>query len=550
MRRTRAALVNLVASSLLSASAAAPASAVPITTFNFTAHFRWRVGPNSVGIPSGDQQFVGVLNVAPLAGTAVTATQGAVTRPLPVTTSATFPTMFRALAPFDPALTGSWTISAVNGANTAGPLFTPVIANPQLLPFVEDLAVGGSGTTPTLTWTLPNLTGVDAEQLRFRVYNDLDDDVIVNQVLPLATTSFAIPAGLLFPDIPYAFSVSLEDTEAGNSENVATAFTQSAYVIPEPPDALVDLLVASRANGRVLRYDDATGAPIGNFVLPSRNGLESPTQIVFGPDGDLYVANGIKPDGTPPVATAVLRYDGASGEFIDVFSAGFPGGVVQIAFGPDGDLYGTLGPANLVFRADGDTGTWSLFAGAGSPLNFASGLAFGPDGDLYVGDFNGNQVLRFDGASGAYLGVFATVPLAGTQGRVGGLAFGPDGDLYAALAFDGNDVWRFDGTTGASLGPFIGASDPHPLGPMFLLFGPGHVLYVSSRDSDEVLGYDVDTGAFTGVVAVGGGLDSPSGIALPEPVVSTQVGAGLLGLIALARRRYRARPGRSISLRR
>jgi outer membrane protein assembly factor BamB len=61
----------------------------------------------------------------------------------------------------------------------------------------------------------------------------------------------------------------------------------------------IDLLVASRLNGRVIRYDGATGAPVGNFVLPSGGGLESPFGMTFGPDGKLYVANGVKPDGSP-----------------------------------------------------------------------------------------------------------------------------------------------------------------------------------------------------------------------------------------------------------
>jgi len=537
MQSQRRTATNLGLVTLLVLSSASQASAAPLTTFNFTAHFRQNVGPNSLGLPTGDQQFVGILNVAPTAGTAVTAVQGAVTRPLPFTSLTAFPTMFRALEPFDPALTGPWTITATNGPDTAGPLFTPSIANPQLLPLAQNLQVVGTGPTPTVTWSLPDLTGLDVEQLRFRVYNDANNDVILNTIIPLGTTSFAIPAGLLFPGVPYIFSVSIEDTEQGNSENVSIAFTQSAYVIPEPPGALIDLLVASRANGRVIRYDDATGAPVGNFVLPARDGLESPFGMAFGPDGNLYVANGLKPDGSTPSTNSVLRYDGQSGAFIDEFCSGFPAALTQLAFGPDGNLYVSVG--NAVFRSNGTTGGCSAFAGPGSPLNLAAGLTFGPDGNLYVGSFLGNEVLRYDGATGAYLDVFATVPLAGSDGNVGGVTFGPDGDLYVTLINTGNDIWRFDGTTGASKGAFIPASDPHPDGPVFLLFGPDNTLYVSARDSDEVLRYDATTGSFIDVFASGGGLDSPAAMALPEPGLSTQFGAGLIGLIALARRRCR-----------
>jgi MYXO-CTERM domain-containing protein len=288
---------------------------------------------------------------------------------------------------------------------------------------------------------------------------------------------------------------------------------QVATALPVPGD----LLVASRGNARVIFFDGQSGAAGGDFVSAGSGGLETPTQLLYGPDGRLYVANGVKPDGTPPLATSVLRYDGASGEFVDIFSDGFPGAVTQIVFGPDGALYGTLGPANRVFRANATTGAWTIFAGADSPLNFAAGLAFGPGGTLYVGSFQDGKVLRFDGATGAYLGVFGTVPLAGAEARVGGLAFGPDGNLYVTLASEGNDIWRFDGTTGASLGAFIPPADPHPDGPMFLMFA-GDFLYVSARDTAEVMRYDATTGAFVDHFASGGGLVNATGIALvPVP---------------------------------
>src|SRR4030095_8874346 len=140
---------------------AAQISAAPITTFNEAYHFRAHIGPNSVGLPPGDRQFVGILQVSPTAGTAVTAVQGAVTRPIPSTPSTVFPTIFRSLEPFDPALTGSWSLTATNGPNVAGPVLTPAIANPQLVPFAENLQVVGTDATPTIAWSLPDLTAFD-----------------------------------------------------------------------------------------------------------------------------------------------------------------------------------------------------------------------------------------------------------------------------------------------------------------------------------------------------------------------------------------------------
>ena len=795
-RRRRATKLGLL--SLLVLSWAVQISAEPITLFNSAYHFRWHIGPNTVGLPTGDQQFVGVLDVVPTAGTTVTATQGAVTRAIPFTPFTVFPTMFRSLAPFDPALTGAWSLTATNGANVAGPLVASAIANPRLLPFAQNLERVTAGPTTRVTWSFPDLTGINLAHLRFRVYNDASNDVIFNEPLPAATTSFTIPVA---PGVSYAFSVSLHDTDG----NVSTAFapsephallvssdltdsvkrysqtggylgefvsagidgrsltfgpdgnlyvggggdgdynvkrfdgrigafidivtsghpsridsltfgpdgslygavfeddsvfrvdvttgtqvgeagpgsplagpsgvaigadgylyvgsfhtgkilrfdaTNGAFIdvfaavpsggavngltfgpdgdlyvtveycgpagclasdllrfdgttgdskgsfiapgdphpveprspvfgpdgdlyvsshltdqvlrydgttgaflgsfaagggldgpsgiafVPRLPVAPSDLLVASRANGRVIHYD-ANGVPLEAFVTAGSGGLESPFGMAYGPDGNLYVANGLKSDGTSPTANSVLRYDALDGDFIDEFCTDFPAAITQISFGPDHDLYVSGGFANVVYRADGTTGEWETFAGPGSPLDFAAGLTFGPDGNLYVGSFFGNQVLRFDGTTGAYIDAFATVPIAGDAGRVGGVAFGPDGDLYVTLVSSGDDIWRFDGTTGVSKGSFIPASDPHPDGPMFLLFDPGNKLYVSARDTNEVLRYDATTGAFIDVFATGGGLDNATGIALPEPGVSTQIGAGLAALAALARRRYR-----------
>ena len=119
------------------------------------------------------------------------------------------------------------------------------------------------------------------------------------------------------------------------------------------------------------------------------------------------------------------------------------------------------------------------------------------------------------------------------------MTFGPDGLLYVALANTGNDIWLFDGKTGASLGPFIQASDPHPDGPFNVLFAPDGTVYVSARDTDNVLRY-ASTGDYIDDFASGGGLDNATGLVfLPEPGTETLLGAGLALLIALARRRYR-----------
>src|SRR5438132_8620062 len=82
-----------------------------------------------------------------------------------------------------------------------------------------------------------------------------------------------------------------------------------------------DLLVAFVTDdvfgpGSVQRYNGTTGAPLGAFAVGG--GLSGPVQVVFGPDGNLYVCdidNG-----------AVLRYNGTTGAFLSTFISGIPHG--------------------------------------------------------------------------------------------------------------------------------------------------------------------------------------------------------------------------------
>ncbi len=63
-----------------------------------------------------------------------------------------------------------------------------------------------------------------------------------------------------------------------------------------------------------MRYDGSTGAFIDEFISPPNNGgLGSPTGLIFGPDGNLYVSS---------IDTRqILRYNGATGAFIDAFAS-------------------------------------------------------------------------------------------------------------------------------------------------------------------------------------------------------------------------------------
>jgi DNA-binding beta-propeller fold protein YncE len=68
---------------------------------------------------------------------------------------------------------------------------------------------------------------------------------------------------------------------------------------------------ASFNSNEVKRYNGKTGAFLGTFVAAGAGGLNGPTGLAFGPDGNLYVSSNATDE--------VLRYNGKTGAFIDTF---------------------------------------------------------------------------------------------------------------------------------------------------------------------------------------------------------------------------------------
>jgi hypothetical protein len=102
--------------------------------------------------------------------------------------------------------------------------------------------------------------------------------------------------------------------------------------------------------GSILRYEGLAGpnpgAFLGTFVPPGSGGLSTPAGLLFGPDGkndgklDLYVTSAVVSNGSnnrvdfvaAPGSSEVLRYDGATGAFIDTFVSQDSGGLQYPTF--------------------------------------------------------------------------------------------------------------------------------------------------------------------------------------------------------------------------
>ena len=175
-----------------------------------------------------------------------------------------------------------------------------------------------------------------------------------------------------------------------------------------------NLYVSDFVSNSIKEYDASNGAYLGDFVGSGSGTLSQPYSLAFGPSGDLYVGSYNQ--------STVFRFDGSTGApidsghpdsigiFIPSAQNGNLGTPEQITFGPDGNLYVTDDTNSNVLRFDGATGIFInkfILDNAGG-LSAPNGMAFGPDGHLYVSGFTNGTVLRYDGSSGNFIDEYAT----------------------------------------------------------------------------------------------------------------------------------------------
>ncbi|MBA3450861.1 MAG: hypothetical protein H0T18_06590 [Chloroflexia bacterium] len=271
---------------------------------------------------------------------------------------------------------------------------------------------------------------------------------------------------------------------------------------------------------------DLAGNPLGKALaahsLPNDLELRELRGFAFGPDGDLYVANAYKD------ASQVLRFGGQPGRdgkhpFREVYveqHAANPGLAhpFDVAFGPDDHLYVPSQDTNVVGRYYGPQATDGQ---PGSPMPLPSALRgadtkpnrllpgtfvpsekhaplgvrtvrraiFGPDGNLYVADRDADSVKRYDGRSGAFQREYRhhhlTTPVH--------LAFrSGDGRLLVGSR-DAHAVFVVDTATG-DVSPLIEPGAGGLRAPAGMAFGPDGKLYVSSRETKQILRFDSETG--------------------------------------------------------
>ncbi len=379
------------------------------------------------------------------------------------------------------------------------------------LTYLWDIDFDGSyddatGSAPTVAWsTLASLGIADdgAYTVGLRVTDGnggADTTTTALTVTNTAPTPTVSGSGLARPGASYTVNLGVSDpgddtvTEwridwgDGTFETIAGNPSSASHIYAATRDypitvAVVDedgvfgasnLLAADFGADVVRELDGVSGDSVR--VFPTNAGLDGATHALVGPDGLLYVSGFI--------SDRVVRYDPATGAFVDTFVAAASGGLdgaTGLAFAPDGSLLVSSYNTDTIERYDAATGApLGDFAGPASGLDGPMGMTYGPDGLLYVANWFGD-VLRFE-ADGTLVDAFATANLD----MATDLVFGPDGDLYVANRNGAGAVRRYDGTTGAYEADVVTLS-----GAYGLVFGADGLMYVGSELGDHIRVYDL-----------------------------------------------------------
>jgi streptogramin lyase len=310
------------------------------------------------------------------------------------------------------------------------------------------------------------------------------------------------------------------------------------------PAHAASIYASNFGTNTVTQYDAVTGAFVGTPVIagPELNGLNG---VRLGPDGSFFVAG--------QFTNNVVHYS-STGALLNVLDPANTAGLdspQDLVFGPDGALYVTSSANDKILKYDAGTGAFlGVFADlSGNGHTGPIGVAFGPDGNLYVTTFDSGQVFRLNGQTGAILG--STSAPAGLALTVA--AFGPDGNLYTGsldLATFAGGVYRYNTTTNL-LTLFVAPGSGGLQSPGGITFGPNGNLLVSNLLFDQnfvdtgstILSYNGTTGAPIGtLVAAGHGLDTPfflTAADVPEPSTGALLvlGVGLFACMIRARAR-------------
>jgi hypothetical protein len=198
-------------------------------------HFTDRFSPNAPAVyPDGDvvQIYAVIESSDPVGSPTISAqaVQGNTTLTLdlipPVDIFQEFNVFYKFIE-LDPGLTGPWEIISTDSTGIGSSTFTNPISEPEYVPFVENIRLQGAPVGARVSWSLPNLSGFDVDEVvGVRIIETASgNSVFQSPPLPLHTTSFVTPAGVLQPGDEYVYMIMLGDYAGDTLENVSKSFS-------------------------------------------------------------------------------------------------------------------------------------------------------------------------------------------------------------------------------------------------------------------------------------------------------------------------------------
>lgn len=179
------------------------------------------------------------------------------------------------------------------------------------------------------------------------------------------------------------------------------------------PPSMSHIYIGDAANGRIVRFNDMTGAGWSEKTGAEGGGtpfaLNNTMDVAFDSQGRMYVCDNDN--------NRVVRFDsfgsvaqisfGTSGNGVNQFDS-----PRRIAIDPQDRIYICDRKNNRVVRIDDMTGTgWTTFGTFGSGQNQLSdpfGIAFDGQGRIYFCDSGNARIVRVDDMTGAGWTVFGT----------------------------------------------------------------------------------------------------------------------------------------------
>ena len=299
-----------------------------------------------------------------------------------------------------------------------------------------------------------------------------------------------------------------------------------------------DILVGSCYTNNVLRFDGSTGRYLSEFVRAGSGGLNCPEgEMIFGEDGFLYVSSFSHPalrhpwepvlpppkgqkdkpvfQSTPEAVTyndQVLRFDGKTGEFVDVFipPSAILNGPHGMAFTKEGNVFVAARFSSSLLLHDSKNNKVRQIVVEKEKYKFnnkidpelvfrdLNSISVGPDGKVYVASYQTGDIFQFDRQTGDLLNRFVNARDNHWMKHPHNVLFGPDGNLYVTNVSEDeqHSILRFDGRTGKFMDVFVDGKNPRIEYPSDIVFAPDRSLLMVDCGKGAVLRYDGETGKF------------------------------------------------------